>query len=110
METQRHRDAKHFGAARQNLPLCLCVSVVNLRQRFGAQLDPSTRQEPLMSDATLRPIERALISVYDKTGLLPLAQALAARGVEILSTGGTARALTDSGIKVTDVAAETRFP
>jgi phosphoribosylaminoimidazolecarboxamide formyltransferase/IMP cyclohydrolase len=63
-----------------------------------------------MSDATLRPIERALISVYDKTGLLPLAEALAARGVEILSTGGTARALTDSGIKVTDVAAETRFP
>jgi phosphoribosylaminoimidazolecarboxamide formyltransferase/IMP cyclohydrolase len=63
-----------------------------------------------MPDATLRPIERALISVFDKTGLLPLAQALASRGVEILSTGGTARALTDAGIKVTDVAAETRFP
>ncbi len=63
-----------------------------------------------MSDALLRPIERALISVFDKTGLLPLAQALAARGVEILSTGGTARALADSGIAVTDVAAETRFP
>jgi len=63
-----------------------------------------------MSDATLRMIERALISVFDKTGLLPLAQALAARGVEILSTGGTARALTDAGIAVTDVAAETRFP
>jgi phosphoribosylaminoimidazolecarboxamide formyltransferase/IMP cyclohydrolase len=63
-----------------------------------------------MTDATLRPIERALISVFDKTGLLPLAQALAARGVEILSTGGTARTLADSGIKVTDVAAETRFP
>src|SRR5260370_14198006 len=63
-----------------------------------------------MTDATLRPIERALISVFDKTGLLKLAQALAARGVEILSTGGTARALTDAGIAVTDVAAETRFP
>jgi phosphoribosylaminoimidazolecarboxamide formyltransferase/IMP cyclohydrolase len=63
-----------------------------------------------MTDATLRPIERALISVFDKTGLLPLAQALASRRVEILSTGGTARALTDAGIAVTDVAAETRFP
>src|SRR6476469_10291446 len=63
-----------------------------------------------MSDATLRMIDRALISVFDKTGLLPLAQALAARGVEILSTGGTARALADAGIAVTDVAAETRFP
>ncbi len=63
-----------------------------------------------MQDTMLRPIERALISVFDKTGLAPLAQALAVRGVEILSTGGTARALTDAGIKVTDVAAETRFP
>jgi phosphoribosylaminoimidazolecarboxamide formyltransferase/IMP cyclohydrolase len=63
-----------------------------------------------MTDAMLRPIERALISVYDKTGLLPLAQALAARGVEILSTGGTARALAEAGIAVTDVASETRFP
>jgi phosphoribosylaminoimidazolecarboxamide formyltransferase/IMP cyclohydrolase len=63
-----------------------------------------------MTDATPRPIERALISVFDKTGLLPLARALASRGVEILSTGGTARTLTDAGIAVTDVAAETRFP
>ncbi len=63
-----------------------------------------------MSDTTLRPIERALISVFDKTGLVSVAQVLASRGVEILSTGGTARALTDAGIPVTDVAAETRFP
>jgi phosphoribosylaminoimidazolecarboxamide formyltransferase/IMP cyclohydrolase len=63
-----------------------------------------------MADRTLRRIERALISVYDKTGLLPLAQALAARGVEILSTGGTARALTEAGLAVTEIAAETRFP
>jgi phosphoribosylaminoimidazolecarboxamide formyltransferase / IMP cyclohydrolase len=63
-----------------------------------------------MSDAMLRPIERALISVFDKSGLLPLAQALTARGVEILSTGGTARSLAEAGIAVTDVASETRFP
>jgi len=63
-----------------------------------------------MTDTTLRPIERALISVFDKTGLVPLAQALVARGIEILSTGGTARALAEAGVAVTDVAAETRFP
>jgi phosphoribosylaminoimidazolecarboxamide formyltransferase / IMP cyclohydrolase len=63
-----------------------------------------------MSDASLRPIERALISVFDKTGLVALAEALVARGIEILSTGGTARTLQEAGIPVTDVAAETRFP
>jgi phosphoribosylaminoimidazolecarboxamide formyltransferase/IMP cyclohydrolase len=63
-----------------------------------------------MSDASLRPIERALISVFDKTGLVALAKDLVARGVEILSTGGTARMLQEAGIAVTDVAAETRFP
>ena len=63
-----------------------------------------------MTDRTLRRIERALISVYDKTGLVELAKALAQRGVVILSTGGTARALTHAGIAVTDVAAITNFP
>ena len=61
-----------------------------------------------MTDARLCRIERALVSVYDKSGLLPLARALAARGVEILSTGGTARALAEAGIAVTDVAAVTQ--
>src|SRR3954452_4943215 len=63
-----------------------------------------------MSDRTLCRIERALISVFDKTGLLPFAHALAARGVELLSTGGTARTLADAGLKVTDVASVTQFP
>ncbi|CAH2599561.1 bifunctional AICAR transformylase/IMP cyclohydrolase [Rhodovastum atsumiense] len=56
------------------------------------------------------PIRRALISVSDKTGLVAFAQALAARGVEILSTGGSARALRDAGIAVTEVSAHTGFP
>ena len=43
-------------------------------------------------------IQRALVSVYDKTNLLEIANALAQRGVEILSTGGTARHLRDAGI------------
>ena len=52
----------------------------------------------------------ALISVSDKTGVVALAQALAALGVRLLSTGGTARLLTDAGLQVTEVAAHTRFP
>src|SRR5215468_1265921 len=55
-------------------------------------------------------IELALISVSDKTGLVDFARALAGRGVEILSTGGTARALQDAGIPVRDVAEHTGFP
>jgi len=58
----------------------------------------------------LLPVRRALISVSDKTGLAELGQALAARGVEILSTGGTARALRDAGLAVRDVAEVTGFP
>jgi phosphoribosylaminoimidazolecarboxamide formyltransferase / IMP cyclohydrolase len=55
-------------------------------------------------------IERALISVSDKTGLVDFARALAKRGVEILSTGGTAKALKDAGLTVKDVAEHTGFP
>ncbi|HET6306458.1 MAG TPA: bifunctional phosphoribosylaminoimidazolecarboxamide formyltransferase/IMP cyclohydrolase [Rhodopila sp.] len=56
------------------------------------------------------PIRRALISVSDKQGLVPFAQALAARGVEILSTGGSAKALREAGVKVTEVSDHTGFP
>ncbi len=55
-------------------------------------------------------IRRALISVSDKTGLVDFARALAGRGIEILSTGGTARALQDAGVAVKDVAEHTGFP
>ena len=53
---------------------------------------------------------RALISVSDKSGLVPFAQALVARGVEILSTGGSAKALRDAGVPVKEVADHTGFP
>src|SRR5476649_192045 len=55
-------------------------------------------------------IERALISVSDKQGLVELGKALAAHGVEILSTGGSAKTLRDSGLKVTEVSDHTGFP
>ena len=52
----------------------------------------------------MRNVERAILSVSDKTGILELARALTARGVEILSTGGTAKHLADAGIAVTPIA------
>ncbi len=56
------------------------------------------------------PIRRALLSVSDKTGLIPFAEFLISQNVEILSTGGTARALREAGIEVKDVSAHTGFP
>ena len=55
-------------------------------------------------------IERALISVSDKTGIIDLARGLVARGVEIISTGGTARAIQEAGLPVTPVEQVTGFP
>ncbi|HXG78862.1 MAG TPA: bifunctional phosphoribosylaminoimidazolecarboxamide formyltransferase/IMP cyclohydrolase, partial [Methyloceanibacter sp.] len=59
---------------------------------------------------TKRKIARALVSVSDKTGLADFARALARHGVEIVSTGGTAKLLRETGIAVTDVAEITGFP
>ncbi len=61
-------------------------------------------------DAGLRKIKRALISVSDKTGIIDFAQELKSFGVELISTGGTARALREAGIDVLDVADITGFP
>ncbi len=58
----------------------------------------------------LHPVKRALLSVSDKTGLAELGRALAAHGVELLSTGGTAKALRDAGLEVRDVADVTGYP
>ncbi|WP_417345107.1 bifunctional phosphoribosylaminoimidazolecarboxamide formyltransferase/IMP cyclohydrolase [Ferrimonas sp.] len=57
-----------------------------------------------------RPIRRALLSVSDKTGVVEFAQALSQRGVELLSTGGTARLLAEAGLPVTEVSDYTGFP
>ena len=55
-------------------------------------------------------IQRALLSVSDKTGLVPFAQILAAAGIELISTGGTARALREAGLAVKDISEHTGFP
>ena len=64
-----------------------------------------------MTDSTeLRPVRRALLSVSDKTGIVDFARALAAMGVEILSTGGTHKLLAHNGIAVREVSDYTGFP
>src|SRR5579863_2415456 len=62
-----------------------------------------------MSDPP-RPIRRALISVSDKAGLVPFARGLVARGVALVSTGGSARVLEAAGLPVSEVATVTGFP
>ena len=61
-----------------------------------------------MSD--LKKVSRALISVSDKTGIVDFAKALTEQGVEILSTGGTFRLLTENNIAATEVSDYTGFP
>jgi phosphoribosylaminoimidazolecarboxamide formyltransferase / IMP cyclohydrolase len=63
-----------------------------------------------MNDADRRPIRRALLSVYDKTGLVDLASALHAAGVEIVSTGSTASTIAGASLPVTPVEQVTGFP
>ena len=63
-----------------------------------------------MSEAGLASIGRALISVSDKTGITEFAQALSARGVELLSTGGTCKLLREAGLTVVEVSDHTGFP
>src|SRR6186997_3192200 len=62
-----------------------------------------------MTDTTRR-VTRALISVSDKTGLVDFARALSGYGVELISTGGTAKAIATAGLEVKDVSELTGFP
>ncbi|MFI6424103.1 bifunctional phosphoribosylaminoimidazolecarboxamide formyltransferase/IMP cyclohydrolase [Promicromonospora sp. NPDC050880] len=70
---------------------------------------PSTPDVQLTDDSQ-RPVRRALLSVYDKTGLIELATALHAAGVELVSTGSTASKIADAGVPVTPVEELTGFP
>ncbi len=84
--------------ARSKFTLAAILRAPALRQPFNK---PMTQRQP---------IRRALLSVSDKRGIVELAQALAAAGVDLLSTGGTARTLRSAGIATTDVSAVTGFP
>lgn len=59
---------------------------------------------------TMIPVTRALLSVSDKTGIVPLGEALVAHGVELVSTGGTAKVLREAGLAVKDISELTGFP
>ena len=59
---------------------------------------------------THRPIRRALLSVHDKSGLVELARGLSRQGVELVSTGGTARALREAGVTITEASEITGAP
>ena len=65
--------------------------------------NPSLNQKPIK-------IRRALLSVFDKTGVVELAQSINKAGIEILSTGGTAHKLRSAGLPVLDISDYTRFP
>jgi phosphoribosylaminoimidazolecarboxamide formyltransferase/IMP cyclohydrolase len=71
----------------------------------GQSIDPS-----LYRDRDVVPVRRALVAVSDKTGLVELAAALVEAGVEIVSTGGTSKAIADAGLPVTQVADVTGYP
>jgi len=66
--------------------------------------------DPLAVPTDFRKIRRALLSVTDKTGLVDFARVLASFGVDLVSTGGTARALRDAGLQIRDISDLTGFP
>jgi phosphoribosylaminoimidazolecarboxamide formyltransferase/IMP cyclohydrolase len=79
-------------------------------KEFRLTAPPSSSALSAAPSASLKKISRALLSVTDKTGLVEFARRLAAHGVELVSTGGTARALRDQGLTVLDIAELTGFP
>ena len=70
----------------------------------------TSHSAPASVSVDLRPVRRALLSVTDKTGLVEFARALAGHGVELVSTGGTSKALRDAGLTVRDISDLTGFP
>src|SRR5665647_1767885 len=102
----------HFGTARRAGPRMTIPKLVDRRTGIDARhtLPPASCASHLPMTSHPRRITRALLSVSDKTGLLDFATALAGYGVELISTGGTAKALKEAGLKVIDVAELTGFP
>jgi phosphoribosylaminoimidazolecarboxamide formyltransferase/IMP cyclohydrolase len=91
----------------------LLPRAVSLLLAGAIAMEPKTRRTTLdlaAAEARLPVPRRALLSVSDKTGLVELGKGLVASGFELVSTGGTARALRDAGLAVTDVASVTGAP
>src|ERR1700734_3368038 len=68
------------------------------------------KTDSLAAPTDFRQIRRALLSVTDKTGLIDFARVLASFGIDLVSTGGTARALREAGLSVRDISDLTGFP
>jgi phosphoribosylaminoimidazolecarboxamide formyltransferase/IMP cyclohydrolase len=83
---------------------------VQAQQDAKAHTDTKGQEDTVSEKSGLKPIRRALLSVTDKTGLVEFARALASHGVDLVSTGGTARALRDAGLTVQDISELTGFP
>jgi phosphoribosylaminoimidazolecarboxamide formyltransferase/IMP cyclohydrolase len=83
---------------------------VQAQQDAKAHSDTKSQEDNASEKTGLKPIRRALLSVTDKAGLVEFARALASYGVELVSTGGTARALRDAGLAVQDISELTGFP
>jgi phosphoribosylaminoimidazolecarboxamide formyltransferase/IMP cyclohydrolase len=86
------------------------IITVQSQQDATAQPETKTQENKVLEKMGLKPIRRALLSVTDKTGLVEFARTLASHGVELVSTGGTARALRDAGLAVQDISELTGFP
>src|SRR5262249_15700127 len=85
-------------------------NLARTHQRSGTPLVPRGDREPGESEPMRTKIKRALLSVYDKTGLVELAKGLHELGVEVVSSGNTSTALEAAGIPVTRVEAVTGSP
>jgi phosphoribosylaminoimidazolecarboxamide formyltransferase/IMP cyclohydrolase len=86
------------------------IITVQAQQDAKAKSDTKSQEDNASEKTALKPIRRALLSVTDKTGLVEFARALASYGVELISTGGTARTLRDAGLAVQDISQLTGFP
>src|SRR5690349_2627772 len=97
------RGAVHATGERDGAP----SGTVNLRRRSPGH--PVTNRSPIMSTAIV-PINRALLSVFDKTGMEAFAKELARLGVDLVSTGGTSKLIAGTGAAVRDISDLTGFP
>lgn len=101
-------DAQSASSPDASSPSTVSPLTTNMKPADAASADAVAA--PVEVDQGLIPIRRALISVSDKNSLAGLGRVLAERGVEILSTGGTFRALSEAGVPVRDVSDYTGFP
>ena len=106
----RGDDLKRRRSWRKGVSGLVCASAARPGSGGALSFAPSASPPRQRLPAMSAPIRRALVSVSDKAGLADLGRFLAARGVEVLSTGGSAKALADAGVPVIEVSEYTGFP